>query len=133
MYERKRCVLLADDEVRILRALSDLLSANGFHVLKAENGREALEAFTRQEGQIDLVLLDVMMPDKDGFSVLREIRSLSPRMPVILLTARGRSTTSSRGFNAGRTTISPSPSPPPCCWHGWRRCSAGRGWRGRRR
>ena len=109
MYERKRCVLLADDEVRILRALGDLLSANGFHVLKAENGREALEAFTRQEGQIDLVLLDVMMPEKDGFSVLREIRSLSPRTPVILLTARGEEYDQLQGFQCGADDYIPKP------------------------
>ena len=89
MYELKRCVLLADDEERIVRALRDLLSSNGFFVLTALSGREALEQFGRYSEQIDLVLLDVMMPEGDGFSVLREIRAASSLVPVVMLTARG--------------------------------------------
>ena len=54
MYELRRCVLLADDEERILRALQDLLTANGYHVLTARDGREALEVLEHSQRQDDL-------------------------------------------------------------------------------
>ena len=101
MYELKRCVLLADDEERIVRALRDLLTSNGFFVLTALSGREALEQFGRYSEQIDLVLLDVMMPEGDGFSVLREIRAASSLVPVVMLTARGEEYDKIHGFEVG--------------------------------
>ena len=101
MYEMKRCVLLADDEERIVRALRDLLSANGFYVLTAESGQEALEIFDARKEQVDLVLLDVMMPEGDGFSVLEEIRTRSASVPVIMLTARGEEYDQVQGFQGG--------------------------------
>lgn len=109
MYERKRCVLLADDEIRILRALRDLLSANGYHVLTAENGRQALELFEAHSASVDLVLLDVMMPELDGFGVLRQLRSLSPHTPVIMLTARGEEHDQLQGFSQGADDYIPKP------------------------
>ena len=84
MYEQKRCILIADDEARICRALGDLLAAQGFHVLTAGDGRAALAAWEQHREQIDLALLDVMMPELDGFAVLREIRGQDARLPVIL-------------------------------------------------
>ena len=101
MYEMKRCVLLADDEERIVRALRDLLSANGFYVLTAESGQEAREIFDARKEQVDLVLLDVMMPEGDGFSVLEEIRTRSASVPVIMLTARGEEYDQVQGFQGG--------------------------------
>lgn len=81
MYEQRQCILIADDEERILRALKDLLGAKGFHVLTAGDGRIALELCDQYREQIDLVLLDVMMPELDGFTVLREIRGQNPGLP----------------------------------------------------
>ena len=101
MHGSKRCVLLADDEVRILRALRDLLSANGYRVVTAENGREALERFEEEAGGIDLVLLDVMMPGLDGFAVLRELRERAADIPVIMLTARGAEYDELQGLRGG--------------------------------
>ena len=109
MYELKRCVLVADDEVRILRALRDLLSANGFYVLTAENGCQALERFEAYSTSVDLVLLDVMMPQLDGFEVLRRLRALSPRTPVIMLTARGGEYDQLQGFSQGADDYIPKP------------------------
>ncbi len=109
MYERKRCVLLADDETRILRALRDLLSANGYHVLTAENGRQALALFETHSASVDLVLLDVMMPELDGFGVLRRLRDLSPHTPVIMLTARGGEYDQLQGFSQGADDYIPKP------------------------
>ena len=109
MYERKRCVLLADDETRILRALRDLLSANGFFVLTAENGRQALEKFEEYSDSVDLVLLDVMMPELDGFQVLSRLRAVSPHTPVIMLTARGGEYDQLQGFSQGADDYIPKP------------------------
>lgn len=109
MYEQKPCILIADDEERILRALKDLLSAKGFHVLTAKDGGMALELCERYAAQIDLVLLDVMMPVLDGFAVLREIRRQNPGLPVIMLTARGEEYDQLQGFQSGADDYIPKP------------------------
>lgn len=77
-------VLVAEDEVKIRDILVDFLS-DYYEVIEAKDGEEALRLFHSQ--QIDLVLLDLMMPGKDGFSVLKEIRSVS-KVPIMILTAR---------------------------------------------
>lgn len=109
MVEQKRCILIVDDELRILRALRDLLTAKGFYVMAAENGREALELHNCCRDQIDLVLLDVMMPEIDGFSVLQGIRRLDADLPVILLTARGEEYDQLQGFQSGADDYIPKP------------------------
>ena len=101
MRGAKRRVLIADDEARILRALKDLLTANGYDVITAENGTIALEIFDSQPEGVDLALLDVMMPGLDGFTVLKELRSRSPQTPVIMLTARGDEADQLQGFSKG--------------------------------
>lgn len=101
MHEEKPCVLIADDEERILRALKDLLTAKGFHVLTAGDGRMALDLCVRYGEQLDLVLLDVMMPGLDGFAVLRKLREQAPGLPVIMLTARGEEYDQLQGFQYG--------------------------------
>ncbi len=100
MFGDRRCVLIADDEPRMLRALKDLLSGSGFYVLEAGDGGQALEAFFENNAIIDILLLDVMMPVKDGFEVLREIRRQS-LVPAIMLTARGEEYDQLEGFRAG--------------------------------
>ena len=109
MYKEKQCILIADDEVRIVRALRDLLAASGFHVLTAENGRDALAVWEQRREQIDLLLLDVMMPEMDGFAVLREIRGQGAELPVILLTARGEEYDQLQGFSSGADDYIPKP------------------------
>ncbi|MDD7384617.1 MAG: response regulator transcription factor [Actinomycetaceae bacterium] len=79
-------LLVVDDEPSIRDLLSASLRFIGFNVLTAADGHEAL---AHQAGsQIDLALLDVMLPDMDGFAVLRELRQRDPELPVIFLTAR---------------------------------------------
>lgn len=109
MYEQKQCILIADDEERIVRALKDLLTANGFHILTAENGQTALAVWDQHREQVDLVLLDVMMPKLDGFAVLREIRGQGAELPVILLTARGEEYDQLQGFSSGADDYIPKP------------------------
>ena len=109
MYELRRCVLLADDEERILRALQDLLTANGYHVLTARDGREALEVLEENPGVVDLAVLDVMMPEVDGLGALRAIRRDHGALPVILLTARGAEYDQLQGFQEGADDYIPKP------------------------
>jgi len=79
-------LLVVDDEPTILELLAGTLRFAGFDVLTAVSGAEALRAAAA--GRPDLILLDVMMPDCDGFEVIRRIRAGGPRVPVIFLTAR---------------------------------------------
>jgi two-component system OmpR family response regulator len=79
-------LLVVDDEPTILELLAGTLRFAGFDVQTAVSGAEALRAAAA--GRPDLILLDVMMPDCDGFEVVRRIRSGGPRVPVIFLTAR---------------------------------------------
>jgi two-component system OmpR family response regulator len=79
-------LLVVDDEPTILELLAGTLRFAGFDVLTAVSGAEALRAATA--ARPDLILLDVMMPDCDGFDVIRRIRAGGPRVPVIFLTAR---------------------------------------------
>jgi CheY-like chemotaxis protein len=89
-----RRVLVVEDDVRNIFALSSVLEPKGMAVVIARNGREALEALTRasqdKAASIDLVLMDIMMPEMDGFTAMREIRKRSEwkNLPIIALTAK---------------------------------------------
>ncbi len=100
MRDNKRLILVVDDEVRIVRVLRDYLSALGYSVLCAYDGEEALDLFYANNTDIDLILLDVMMPKLDGLSVLNELRKTS-LVPVIFLTAKGEEYDQIRGFRSG--------------------------------
>ena len=78
------CVLIVDDEQRMRKLIKDFLVAKGFSILEAENGEKALEVFEENKNKINLILLDVMMPKLDGWSVLRQIRQES-KVPIIEL------------------------------------------------
>lgn len=92
-------ILVADDEALIRRLVCDFLHKSGYETLEAENGARALELFS-SEHDIDLCILDIMMPEVDGWEVCRRIRAVSP-VPVILLTARSQEFDQLSGFEAG--------------------------------
>ncbi len=102
-------LLLADDDVLLADLLSEFLTGQGFAVTVVPNGRAAVEAVGR--GGIDLVVLDVMMPELDGFEALREIRSGS-QVPVIMLTARGDDIDRIVGLEMGADDYLPKPCNP---------------------
>lgn len=77
-------ILVADDEAPVRKILTGLLSQAGHQVFTARDGIEALEKLMRNDGQIDLVVLDLIMPRKDGFETLTELRSYWPNLPVLL-------------------------------------------------
>jgi DNA-binding response OmpR family regulator len=92
-------VLIIEDELPIRRALEDCLAVEGYRVITADNGASGLERALKE--QPDLVLLDVMMPKLDGFSLCAELRRLEKRMPVLMLTAKGFVADRVRGLDAG--------------------------------
>jgi DNA-binding response OmpR family regulator len=92
-------VLVVEDDRAIREGLVDALGFDGYRVLQAETAPAGQEAALRSH--CDLVLLDLMLPGGDGFSVLGEIRRLKPKLPVIILTARGREADRVRGLRLG--------------------------------
>lgn len=92
-------ILVVDDEARMRKLVRDFLVKGGYEVIEAEDGSQALDIFFGQK-DIALVILDVMMPQMDGFSVCREIREYS-KVPVIMLTAKGDERDELQGFKLG--------------------------------
>ena len=90
---------MADDEPRMRRLVSDFLKREGYALIEAEDGQQALDLFFSEKG-IGLVILDVMMPRLDGWVVCREIRKAS-NVPVIMLTARGEESDQLFGLDIG--------------------------------
>ena len=91
-------VLLVDDEPRIIKFLRVKLGTSGYQVLTASSGKEAIELVQGQEP--DLVVLDVVMPEMDGFETLKQIRALSG-VPIIILSARGENSDKITGLRLG--------------------------------
>jgi DNA-binding response OmpR family regulator len=91
-------ILVVDDEADILDLLSELLGESGYEVVRASDGREAIRALFQT--QPDLVLLDVAMPELDGWQTIERIRDVSD-LPVLMLTARASEDDKVRGLRAG--------------------------------
>ena len=93
-------ILIVDDEARMRKLIKDFLTKNDYKTLEAGDGEEAIDVFEENKDKISLILLDVMMPKLDGWSVLRKIRTESG-VPVIMLTARGEEQDELFGFELG--------------------------------
>ena len=93
-------ILIVDDEARMRKLIKDFLIKNDYKTLEAGDGEEAIDVFEENKNKISLILLDVMMPKLDGWSVLRKIRTESG-VPVIMLTARGEEQDELFGFELG--------------------------------
>lgn len=94
----KEKILIVDDEDRIRKLIGAYLKREGYEFIEAENGLEALNMF--KEEKVHLVILDVMMPVMDGWSVCRELRK-SSNVPIIFLTAKGEDDDQLLGFELG--------------------------------
>lgn len=92
-------ILVVDDESRMRKLVSDFLVKSQYQVVEAENGQEALDIFFAGN-DIDLVILDVMMPKMDGWQVCKEIRAYS-KVPIIMLTAKSDERDELLGFELG--------------------------------
>jgi len=102
-------ILVADDEPNIVISLEYLLKREGYQVVVARDGQEALDAITREHP--DLVLLDVMMPHKTGFEVCQAVRATPgvEATPILMLTARGRETDVAKGLALGANAYMTKP------------------------
>lgn len=92
-------ILVVDDEQRMRKLVKDFLVKQNFKVIEAADGEQAVDIFLETK-EIDLVILDVMMPKMDGWETCREIRQYS-KVPIIMLTARGAENDELRGFELG--------------------------------
>ena len=115
MDEKKR-VLIVDDEKNIVNILKFNLQKEGYDTLEAYDGEAGLQLALQENP--DLILLDVMLPQMNGFDVCRTLRQERNNVPVIILTAREEEADKVLGLELGRTTISPSPSLCGSCWPG---------------
>jgi DNA-binding response OmpR family regulator len=102
-------ILLVEDEEHLARGLKFNLEAEGYHATVAGDGETALDLLLKQRGDFDLLVLDVMLPGKDGFAVATELRKASNYIPVLMLTARGRPEDVLKGFASGADDYLPKP------------------------
>ncbi|PQJ80585.1 response regulator transcription factor [Polaribacter porphyrae] len=96
---KKVKVLLAEDEASLGMIVRESLETRDFIVFHAENGEEALELYRLEKP--DILVLDVMMPKKDGFTLAKEVRQENKRIPIIFLTAKSQTSDVLEGFNHG--------------------------------
>jgi DNA-binding response OmpR family regulator len=99
MAAAKRTILVVDDEPHIVLGLRDALEFEGFRVIAAGKGREGI-ALARTESP-DAIILDLMLPDMNGYAVCEEVRRIDARVPIVMLTARSQETDKVRGLDAG--------------------------------
>jgi DNA-binding response OmpR family regulator len=104
-------VLIVEDELHLAEGLRFNLEAEGFEADVVDTGEAALERLLATWGAaFDLVVLDVMLPGKDGFAVVSELRAARQFVPVLMLTARGRPEDVLKGFSAGADDYLPKPT-----------------------
>ena len=96
-----KTILIADDEERMRKLIKDFLRQKNYNTLEAKDGTEALDLFEENKDRISLILLDVMMPKHDGWSVLRQIRQINKNIPIIMITARAEEQDELFGFELG--------------------------------
>ena len=92
-------ILVVDDEQRMRKLVKDFLARDGYNVIEASNGEEAIDVFFADKN-IELIILDVIMPKMDGWEVCREIRQYS-KVPIIMLTAKSSERDELQGFELG--------------------------------
>jgi DNA-binding response OmpR family regulator len=102
-------ILIVEDEEHLAQGLKFNLEAEGYRASIARDGETALEITGAPDAAIDAIVLDVMLPGRDGFSVVEQLREREDRTPVLMLTARGRSEDVLRGFAAGADDYLPKP------------------------
>ena len=107
MKQPKAHILVVEDDTALLRGLMDVLVFNGYEAVGAQDGGEGLDAGLKE--QYDLILLDVMLPTVDGFTICKEIRKQKPNQGIIMITAKGSEDDIVTGFKAGADDYIPKP------------------------
>jgi len=102
-------ILLVEDEEHLARGLKFNLEAEGYRIKVLGDGESALDLLLKEHGDFDLLVLDVMLPGKDGFTVASELRKASNFIPLLMLTARGRPDDVLKGFASGADDYLPKP------------------------
>jgi two-component system, OmpR family, alkaline phosphatase synthesis response regulator PhoP len=102
-------ILVVEDEAHLAEGLRFNLEAEGYSVVVTPKGEDALQRLLGEKESFDALVLDVMLPGKDGFSVARELREAQNYIPLLMLTARGRSEDVLQGFEAGADDFLPKP------------------------
>jgi DNA-binding response OmpR family regulator len=102
-------ILVVEDEQHLADGLRFNLEAEGYQVQVVDNGEAALELLTAESPVFDVVVLDVMLPGKDGFTVISELRQAGQFVPTLMLTARGHPEDVLKGFAAGADDYLPKP------------------------
>jgi DNA-binding response OmpR family regulator len=102
-------ILVVEDETHIAQGLRFNLEAEGYSVTLSETGEQAEKLLITDRENFDLLLLDVMLPGKDGFSVAQELRRVQNYIPLLMLTARGRPEDVLKGFESGADDYLPKP------------------------
>jgi DNA-binding response OmpR family regulator len=103
-------VLIVEDELHLAEGLRFNLEAEGYDADVVDTGEAALDRLLGSGAPFDLVVLDVMLPGKDGFAVVSELRAARQFVPVLMLTARGRPEDVLKGFSAGADDYLPKPT-----------------------
>lgn len=100
---KKGKILVVDDEINITQILEFSIGSEGYEVITAQNGEEAIDRARRE--QPDLIVLDIMMPKIDGYEACRILKAnpLTKNIPVVLLTAKGRDIDKRLGYEVGAT------------------------------
>jgi CheY-like chemotaxis protein len=95
-------VLIVDDDIRNIFAMTSLLEAHGMEVLSAETGREALQLLRRRT-DVDVILMDIMLPEMDGYETMRAVRQMSDlrEIPIVAVTAKAMKGDRDRCIEAG--------------------------------
>src|SRR5215469_1214842 len=102
-------ILLVEDEAHIAAGLRFNLEADGHTVTITDHGEDALQRLLEKKEDFDILVLDVMLPGKDGFTVARELRASHHYIPLLMLTARGRPEDVLKGFDSGADDYLPKP------------------------
>lgn len=107
---KKPLILIADDEIRLRKLVSDFLLNSSYGVLTAADGKQAYDIFMEDRHKIDLIILDVMMPQMDGWEVLKEIKKYH-RFLLSCLRQNQKKRINFKGLNLVQTIMLPNPSP----------------------
>jgi len=99
--QEKLNILLAEDDENLGMLLHSYLQSKGFNVVLARTGKAAYEKFNGNKTQFDFLLLDVMMPEMDGFALAKEIREIDKTIPILFLTAKSMKEDKLQGFEIG--------------------------------